>query len=153
MEASLAAVHGLSIHQNGDIYLGSVGQKRTQVPKLTTVTNPGSASVYPLLYYKDAGIVRYIGNNRTGQAIYLDLTVFDDEEIFFDFARGKIISAVRGDLSYTILPGSEIRSIYCLPGENVFSVLVTNDVGGLMQMRLQPQHWSCDAVVSAEELP
>lgn len=144
-----AAASDVIVHSNGDIYLG-IGGKR--VPKLTSVTNPGTATVFPLLYYKDAGIIRYIGNNKTGQAIYLDLTVFDDEEIFFDFARGKVTSTVRGDVSYAILPGSEIRSIYCLPGENTFSVLVTNDVNGIMQLRLQPQHWSADAVVDADEL-
>lgn len=149
--ASIGIDTTVVVHSSGDIYI-NLDSFFTMLPSQTVISNPGTAAVFPLLYYKDAGTIRYIGNVRTGQAIYLDLTVFDDEEIFFDFARGKIMSTVRGDVSYSILPGSEIRSIYCLPGENTFSVLVTNDVNGIMQLRLQPQHWSVDAVVEAEEL-
>lgn len=148
-------VDSISYFRNGDLFIGMTpagGASSAQAPYRTAIVNTGSASVFPLLYYKDAGTIRYIENSKTGQAIFLDCPVLNDEEIWMDFAKGKIFSTVRGDLSYTILPGSEIRSIYLVPGENTIAVLVTDDVGGVMQLSYQPLHHSADAVVDADEL-
>lgn len=152
-----SVVNAIISYQNGDLYIGqhtTLGGTsfQTSVPKQNSVINKGTTSVYPLLYYTGAGTIRYILNNKTNQAIYLNLPVFAGEEIFIDFANGEIVSTVRGDLSYTILPGSEIRSIFLVPGENQICVLVTDDVNAVMQLRYQPEHYSADAVVDAEDL-
>jgi phage-related protein len=99
-----------------------------------------------------AGTLRYISNVKTGQEIFLDLNVFSGETVTIDFARGKIESDTRGDLNYTLLSGSEIRSIYLLPGENTISVLMNDDVNASMQLRWEPLDWSSDSIVDAESL-
>lgn len=143
-------------HTNGDLYVGEYANSGTPyvavIPKTTTINNPGTASVWPILYIAGPGTLRYIANLKTGQEIFTNLPVFSGEEVFIDFARGKIYSTARGDLLYTILPGSEIRLINLLPGQNKFAVLITNDVGAVTQLGFVPCDWSADAVVNAKDL-
>lgn len=139
--------------QNGDIFV-ALGSSSIPVisPATSTINNTGTAAVFPLLYYTGPGTIRYLENLKTLQLIYLDLIVLAGEEIFIDFAKGEIFSTFRGEIPYVILPGSEIRSIYLVPGDNAISALVTDDVGGVMHLRYEPQHHSADAVVDADEL-
>lgn len=152
-----ASQNGLSIlyHPNGDLFVGmgaGTGALFRHTPKINIVTNPGTAAVFPRLYIIGPGNLVYISNIKTGQEIFLYLTVLSGEEVFIDFARGTIISTTRGSLQYTLVPGSEIRSIYLLPGDNSFSVLMTEEVNPSMSLQFQPQDWSADAVVDAEAL-
>ena len=138
--------------KEGNLLVGGSLVSKVSYPYINTVTNNGTTSCWPLMYIKGQGTVRYIANNKTGQEIFLDLVVFENEEVTIDFARGKITSSVRGDLSYSILPGSEVRAIYLLPGDNEVSILVTNDVAAIMQLRWELLDWSADAVVEPESL-
>lgn len=122
------------------------------IPYYNTITNDGTAEASPKMYILGQGTIRFIGNTKTGQGIYLNLEIQSGEEVFIDFARGTIESTVRGSLLYTILPGSEIRSINLLPGDNTIGLYVTNDVNCIAQVRYVPQHWSADAVVDAEAM-
>lgn len=155
-DAATQFFQAILVAENGDLYFGhsfSTAPFPTYAfPKTTSVNNDGTAAVFPTLYYTGGGTIRFFENVKTKQVIYLNLIVLSGEEIMIEFSQGKIISSMRGDLSYAILPGSDIRAIYLLPGENIFSALVINDVGGVMQLRYQPQHHSADAVVDAEEL-
>lgn len=141
-------------HTNGDLYLGLLSSApfQYQYPKINTVTNPGTTAVFPVIYASGQGTLKYISNIKTGQEIFFDLTIFSGEEVFIDFSTGTIRSTTRGNLLYTLMPGSEIRSVYLLPGENQFSVLMDNDVTPTMQIGFQLQDWSADAVVDAEAL-
>jgi len=141
-------------HTNGDLYIGSssITPFVSYMPDVTTVTNNGSASCWPIMRIGGQGTLRYIANNKTGQEIFLDLKVFVNEDVFIDFARGKITSSARGDLSYTIMQGSEIRSIYLLPGDNSVSVLIVDDVTAAASLQWKLLDWSADAIVDAEEL-
>lgn len=145
-------VNGIIFSKQGDLYITANFTVSFVVPANTNAPNLGSAAVYPILRYRGSGRLRYMENIKTGQAIFLDLVAFANEEITIDFAKGKITSDVRGDLSYAILPGSEIRSVYLLPGNNLFAALVTGDVNASMQLLYTPQHWSADAIVDVDEL-
>ena len=148
-------IETIIVTNSGDLFAsGNIAGSTTGVyyPKLTTLTNNGTAPVYPKMYVQGQGILRYISNTKTGQEIFLNLPIFAGEDVFIDFAQGKITSTTRGDLSYTILPGSEIRSIYLLPGDNMVSVLITDEVTPICQMRWTLQDWSADAVVNAGAL-
>ena len=104
------------------------------------------------MYLKGQGTFRYIINTRTGSFLALNLDILSNEEVFIDFAKGTIESTVRGSLLYAVLPGSDIRSIRMLPGENEFGILIINDVGAIAQMSYTPQHWSADAIAKVELL-
>lgn len=136
----------------GDLYIGGILITPFEYPYLNTVTNNGTASCWPIMYVTGSCELKYISNNKTGQEIFLSLIVYEGEEVTIDFSKGEITSKSRGDLSYTILPGSEIRSIYLLPGDNTIEVLVSNDTNVTAQLRWQLQDWSADAVVNAEAL-
>lgn len=153
----LGPIYTFLVCRNGDLYLGqdttSGGAPYVyQVPKSNNATNNGSAFCWPILYLKGQGTLRYLCNIRTGQEIFLNLPILANEEVQIDFARGTITSKARGDLLYSVLSGSEIRSIYLLPGANPISILITDDVTAIAQLRWTPQDWSSDSVVDAEAL-
>lgn len=162
MEIDIGANNGsvisaLMVTKQGDVFLGaspisgSVTYLST-TPAYNTILNSGSASVYPKMYILGQGTVRFIGNIKTGRGIYLNLPVLSGEEVFVDFARGTIESTSRGSLLYSILSGSEIRSINLLPGDNSLGIYITDDVSCIAQIQYTPQHWSVDAVVDAEAM-
>lgn len=140
--------------RNGDIFfLISAGATiQASYPYYNSVANIGSAEVYPRMYIKGQGTFKYIINTRTGAFLALDLQILANEEVFIDFGRGVIESTVRGSLLYSILPGSDIRAMRMLPGENEFGILITDDVGAIAQMSYTPQHWSADAIAKVELL-
>ncbi len=148
-----ASINAILQTENGNLYVGGFfDETNYEFPKLNTITNNGTASCWPTLTVTGAGTLHYISNVKTGQEIFLDLNVFSGETVTIDFARGKIESDTRGDLNYTLLSGSEIRSIYLLPGENTISVLMTDDVDATMQLRWEPLDWSADAIIEADDL-
>lgn len=142
-------------HPNGDIYIGgSTGFNTTETitSAINLITNSGSAEVSPIIYAAGPGKLRWIENQSTGKVMYLDLTVLSNEEVMIDFGRAKISSAIRGDLSYTILPGSDFKSFKLAPGENKLAIFMTDDTGGVMQIGYRPAHWSSDATMRGAEI-
>jgi hypothetical protein len=129
----------------GDIFLGMSESQNIKISGITTVVNSGSMEVRPVIYIIGQGIVRWIENQNTGKRLYLDLSISANEEVFFDFEKGTIMSTVRGNLLYTLLPGSDFRAFTLMPGENRVACLMYNDVGAIMQIGYTPQHWSADA--------
>jgi hypothetical protein len=104
------------------------------------------------VYILGPGTVRWLENQSTGKRLYLNLTVLNNEEVFIDFAQGKIYSALRNDLFPFVYPGSDFKSWTLIPGINKVSAFIINDVGARMQLSYVPQHWSVDATARGEEL-
>lgn len=150
--SSAHEVFTVLVSPSGDLFVGGDISAPYEYPKLNTVTNSGSASCWPIMYIAGQGKLKYIGNIDTEQEIFLDLMVAYGEEVFIDFARGKIVSTVRGDLSYTIQPGSEIRAMNLIPGKNNIAILMDQEVTPVVQLQWVPQDWSADAVVDAPAL-
>lgn len=142
-------------HPNGDLYIGgsfNATSISTVTSKITSILNTGSTSVFPIIYVFGPGILKWIENQTTGEVVHLNLSILDDEEVFIDFGKGTIKSTIRGDLSFSILQGSNFRSFSLLPGANDIAVFMTDDVQSAMQISYIPSHWSADAVKNAEAL-
>lgn len=142
-------------HPNGDIYIGgSTGFNTTETitSAINLITNSGSAEVSPIIYVAGPGKLRWVENQSTGKVMYIDLTILSNEEVMIDFGRAKISSAIRGDLSYTILPGSDFKAFKLMPGENKLAVFMTDDTGGVMQIGYRPSHWSSDSTMRGAEI-
>jgi hypothetical protein len=149
------ALHSGLTLPNGDFYVGGttfVGTGNMKVSGFTTVTNPGTTEVRPIIYVLGPGTLRWIENQTTGKRIFLNLSVLTNEDVFFDFGRGDIYSTVRGSLLYALLPGSDFRSFSLLPGDNRIACFMVDDVNAQMQISFVPQHWSADATQHGEAL-
>lgn len=144
--------------ENGDIFLfGShpIASPTTQsvmASKTTVVNNPGTAAVYPTLYVKGSGKLKYLENVNTNVKIYFDYELADGEELFIDFATSTVLSSTRGNVVRHILNGSGYAGFMLLPGNNTISAFMLDDVDAVMQIGCQPRHWSVDAVTIPQEL-
>jgi hypothetical protein len=118
---------------------------------ITYVTNNGSAEVRPTIYIRGSAKLRYIENQTTGKKLWFNLNIIAGEEVFIDFGAGKFYSVVRGDLYYTILPGSDFHGFTLLPGENKIAMFMHDDVGALATIYYTPTQWSSDSTQPAEE--
>lgn len=145
-------VYSILESRDGDLFVGGRLISLSSYYATTSVINQGTASCWPILSINGSGTLKYISNLKTGQEIFLDLFIFSGETVTIDFAIGSISSNTRGDLTYTLLPGSEIRSIYLLPGENKIGLAIINDVGATAQLRWELLDWSADAIIKADEL-
>lgn len=145
--------YAVQVAPNGDIYFGGDGfgvlpsgvVYQSQVSGITLVDNIGTAEASPFLYILGSGRLKWLENQTTKKRIYFDLTILSGEEVFIDFGKGTIKSTVRGDLYYSILPGSDFNAFTLIPGENKIACFITNDVGAIVKMGYQPNHWSLDA--------
>lgn len=137
---------------NNDLYVGGIADDTLRCAGFVTFTNPGTAESYPLLYFVGPGSLYFIENQTTGKRIYLNLTLLNLEEIFIDTGKGTIKSATRGDIYYTLVPGSDFHSFTILPGENKIATFLVKDVGAQGGIYFTPQHWSIDATQNEESL-
>ena len=136
-----------------DIYVtNSTPSTSIKRSAITYVTNYGTAEVKPYIYIFGPGRVKWIENITTGKRVYLDLYVFDDEEVIIDFGQAKITSALRGDLTRYVFSGSDFADFVLSPGQNKLCIYMADDVQSLMYMYYQPVHHSIDASVKVELL-
>lgn len=136
----------------GTLYLAGGSVANTPLASgINYISNTGSTDVFPVFYVKGAGFLRWIENQTTRKRLYLDMTIFDDEEVFLDIAKGTIEGRVRGNLLYMLLPGSDFRAFTLRPGENKIACFMVNDVNAQMSIQFQPRHWSVDATQRGEE--
>lgn len=139
---------------NNDIYLGGAGWSAFVYPSLfsgiTIVTNSGTAEVSPVVYVLGPATLKWIENQTTGKRMFINLPIYSNEEITIDFGATTITSSVRGNLYYSILPGSDFHDFTLIPGDNKIAAFMVNDVGAKMQMRYVPMHWSADATQRGE---
>lgn len=149
-------IEDILVHPNGDIYL--CGRALTHnfaasyASAINTVTNTGSAEVHPYLYLKGPGTFKFLRNWTTGKELIFSVVLLNNEEIIIDFGVGRIISTIRGDMSYAIVPVTKIREFTLVPGDNRIAAMMINDVNAIMQIGYIPTHESADATVSIQEL-
>lgn len=158
---SPSGVYGIIQNNNGDLYVGSYVTPTvaaTLVPGVTLVENTGSQAVSPRIFLSQSFTLRYLENLTTGKRVYFFLdvhkgpTVNAMEEITIDFEKSTIKSNTRGDMFYSVLPGSDFKAFQLLPGENKILAFMTNDNNAVMQIQYTPAHWSMDAVKTPEPL-
>jgi hypothetical protein len=142
-------IYAVLFDEDKNIYLGA--DSPVHIAGVTTVNNTGSAETNPKLYVSGPALLKFIENQANHKRVYLDLDILSGEDVFFDFGRGKVFSSVRGDLSYSVLPGSDMRAFTLLPGENRIAALMVDDINAVLQMSYTPKHWSVDATARGEE--
>jgi len=135
--------------RKGNIYAGA--GVLADYSSRTTVENVGSAQVNPEIYILGPATLKWIENQTTKVRLYADLEILQNEEVLIKFAEGKMESTVRGDLSYALLPGSDMRNFQILPGNNVIAAFMTDDVAAQMQLYYEPRHWGADATEDGED--
>jgi len=145
-----APVYAIMFDQYDNIFTGS--GVVTEFASITPVNNIGTAETNPILYLIGPGTLRWVENQVAQKRVYGDVEILEDEEVILDFATGKITSTVRGDLTYTILSGSDISAWKLLPGNNDIAVLFIEDVGASAYMYYVPRHWSADATQRGDSL-
>jgi hypothetical protein len=150
----ISYVRTVQTNPYGDIYIGgnAFAQGGAKASGITYVENIGSAEVPPIAYILGPGNLRWLENQTTKAQMYFNLTVLSNEEVFIDFGAGTIESTVRGNLLFTLLPGSDFRKFVLAPGQNKIAAFMINDMNAYMQISYVPRHWSADAVARGEEL-
>lgn len=141
-------------HPNGDFYCGGQFWGLTTVFSgyINSVVNLGTAQVGPLFYISGSGNLKRIENQTTGAVLYFRLSLLANEEVFIDCEKGRIVSTIRGDISYAVVPISSLKDFTLAPGENKIITFMINDVQGKIQIGYVPRHWSADATTKIEEL-
>lgn len=134
-------------NETQDIFVGFnlAAASSVLVSGFTTITNPGSMEIQPDIYLKGPGTCFFIENQTTKKRMYLNLTMVSSEEVVINLRAGTIKSNTRGDVFFTLLPGSDFRNFVLSPGDNVIACFMTNDVGALMSIQVPVRHWSVDA--------
>lgn len=96
----------------------------------TTVTNSGTAPTPPVIvisYAAAATIETHlysIRNLSTGQVISFNLFVLPGETIVINPAANTVTSNYRGNLNYTVLPGSSLDTFVLVPGDNTLNIFI-----------------------------
>jgi hypothetical protein len=117
---------------------------------ITTIEAKGTAETNPVVYIVGPCTLRWLENLTTKKRVYADLEILNGEEVVFEFGTGKVESTVRGDLSYAISPGSDMRAWTLLPGSNRITALMIDDVLATMRIYHAPRYWSVDGMVDEE---
>lgn len=137
--------------QYGNIFVSFDGTL-SDYSKHTTVENPGNAEVPANFYVYGPGNLRWIENQTTKKRIYIELDVLNGEEVFINCATGEIRSSVRGDVSYSLLSGSDFRAWKLVKGDNDIACMMLDDVSATLQLSFQTRQWGADSTVMAESL-
>jgi len=113
---------------------------------ITLLDVMGTAETNPIVYIVGPCTLRWLENQTTQKRVYADLEILSSEEVTINFGTGQVLSNIRGDISYAILPGSDLRAWSLLPGENRIAALMENDISASMRIYYAPRHWSADAM-------
>lgn len=121
-----------------DLYFGWDAAGTVLVAGDNTVTDAGSVFALPIIEVKNAGLVRSIRNETTGQEIPCDVLILDGEIVTLDLSVGQktATSNRRGNRLGGILPMSDMGE-FCLEsapraqyggvhGQNHVSVFITD---------------------------
>jgi hypothetical protein len=126
-----------------------------QTPVVKTVNNTGTAPAKPVLRYTatNAAQALTITNYTTGKAIYLNTAIQPGEVITVDTRLQSlgVRSSIRGDVTFSVLSGSELASFDLLPGENRVSTFARDTGTGVFSgprcvVYWQNRNLSIDAV-------
>jgi hypothetical protein len=132
-----------------DLYLGLDDSVGVDVSAITTIFNPGSASIFPRFRMIGPGKLVWLENLSNDKVIYFDYDAIESEELVIDL-REKIktmSSNFRGNVIGNARPNSDFAPFELLPGNNDIKLFVTNEVPETQfQISLGTRHWSFDGV-------
>jgi hypothetical protein len=111
----------------GNLYIGFSVAGTSTASVVTTVTNHGSAEARPAVVITGPGGVYQLKSITTGKTISFNLTLLAGEKVILDTEKNTFISNFRGDLRYTILPGSA-EDFTLESGTNLISLFIGGTV-------------------------
>lgn len=124
------AIFDIIVAPDGAIYIGYNAAGSASVESITTVTNDGTAYTYPIITIKgpSSGSSRIfsIRNLTTGKGLFIYYTILAGETAIMntDPKNSSFVSNFFGDVSYTILPGSD-SNFYLARGSNRIAMINT----------------------------
>jgi hypothetical protein len=123
----------------GDAYFFYDTTGTASAGSITSVTNPGTATVAPRFVITGPGVVNALKNLTTGDTINFNLTLQASEIATLDLTPGaiKFTSNWRGNLMGTILPGSNFATFKLLPGANSLSVYISSGATAATAVRVE----------------
>jgi len=158
--AALFGGQAVLARNNGDIWLGMSTELGGAPPinavgsGLTEVENISTADVFPIITITGSGRMMWIENQTTGQRIYMDFEIFEDEIVELDFRNNTLVvtSNYRGSVPDAVLPNSDNFFLSAgnlnAPRTNKIAILMVDEVDPTIQIRYVPVHWSFDATAS-----
>lgn len=117
-----------------DLFIGGNFTGSSYAPGRTAFDYPGTQAARPRLRYYDPASVSadlYIARNETlGLNLFLAHEVRVDEDFYIDLRRGRPLAygTIAGEAAGAVLPGSDVQDFRIIPGHNVISLLVAEDV-------------------------
>jgi len=119
-----------TVPENYDIYLGFTTAGLAYYGGDDTVTNAGTAPVYPQIHVKrsigtSARLVS-VRSNTIGKELSCDYSLLDGEELTIDLHpdRQTVVSSFFGPRPDAVLAGSDLGSFALLPGANTITTFV-----------------------------
>ena len=146
----------VTVTRNGNLYVtpSLIFFDDVEASGFANVLNISTTDVFPIISFTGTGKLIWLENQTTGQRVYLNYTLQENEILTLDFRNNTLIvtSNYRGNVPDAVLPNSD--NFFLTPGklnnpkENKIAVLVINEVDPTVQLRYIPAHWSIDAVAS-----
>jgi hypothetical protein len=128
---TVRATHSIGINQvTGDVYTGQLSTADTdsEAAGLTTLTNTGTASAYPIVQLVGPGTFVWLENQTTGDRIYLDMIILAGETVTINLSDpAKRITSSYGvyNVQSGVIPGSDLAKFHLIPGDNRIALLAT----------------------------
>jgi hypothetical protein len=140
----------IAISSNGDVYVceretGRVGGDAIAA-EIQVVNNLGTAEVFPTIEVIGPGRLLWIENQTTGNRLYMNVDLRDDEILTIDVGTKTITSSFRSQQFEFLRPNSDFGDFKLLPGNNTISMFLVNGQTALASIAYVPTHWSVDAV-------
>jgi len=147
----------IAFNQVVDMYL-AFGTSGTAVTSAAiVVNNVGNATAYPRISIKRTGgtvaRVKWVKNETTGVALFFnEYSLRDGEMLTIDCTPGArtVISSLKGNVFYALLPSSDLTRFDLLPGNNLISVYILTSGAPTLTvfMTCKIIHWSVDGVAA-----
>ena len=113
-----------AIDRNYDLYLGFNTTGQGRFADKTTVSNDGTANVYPVAVFERSGgtgaIVETVRNETTGKELLFNYSLLDGERLTIDLAptRKSVVSSMFGAVPNAILKNSDFGQWLLQPDDN-----------------------------------
>lgn len=132
------------------LYIGYDTAGSAVMGAITTVNNRGTGYVYPTIVIHGAASsasLYQIANFTTGKTLLFNLLILSNETLTLSLAPDNIsfVSSFRGDVSYSILSGSNEADFFLQPGNNSIS-LFTSSSSVTSEIRWNNAYLSLDDV-------
>ncbi len=138
----------LLAHKSGALTISSRNAGTATIPGITTVTNSGTATAYPVVKISTApGLGQFVfslENLTTRQRIQFNAYILNGENLYLDLRPGqRRVYSDRRDLTSILVPGSKFAEWGLAPGDNRIALFALG-ASTTAQMWWRPTYLSAD---------